>query len=354
VLVSNVKLSSTTQKKKYCGMKFESKDQRKPAFEAKGLETVRRDQCALTQKILRNSLITLFRNGIGAVKTYLYRQWSLILAGGLPVSDFILTGRVRSRYRGGRVGPVQAVLARRLAEADPGKVVRNKERLAYVIVATPGVTFRLRDCVLTPMELLEQWDAYTIHSAYYITKHVNAALQRCFGLAPHKVDINAWYESCPKPRRRIHFWPTTRSGSSLMISSYFGSDICSLCGRKCMSQGRSRAAVCADCRKDDVKALVVAMQRLNTTQRKALSLANRCSSCNLCFEDAGTFAALQTHQKPKSKTTLFGGSGTSHSERIVTPLANCSCVDCPTTFDRHKQREAELEATALCQTLDAI
>jgi hypothetical protein len=119
-----------------------------------------------------------------------------------------------------------------------------------------------------------------------------------------------------------------------------------------MSQGRSRAAVCADCRKDDVKALVTAMQRLNTTQRKALSLANRCSSCNLCFEDAGTFAALQTRQKPKSKTTLFGGS--SHSERIVTPLANCSCVDCPTTFDRHKQREAELEAIALCQTLDAI
>ncbi len=119
-----------------------------------------------------------------------------------------------------------------------------------------------------------------------------------------------------------------------------------------MSQGRSRAAVCADCRKDDVKARVVAMQRLNTTQRKALSLANRCSSCNLCFEDAGTFAALQIHQKPKSRTTPFGGS--SHSERIVTPLANCSCVDCPTTFDRHKQREAELEATALCQTLDAI
>jgi hypothetical protein len=30
--------------------------------------------------------------------------------------------------------------------------------------ATPGLVFKLRDCVLTPMELLEQWDAYTIHS----------------------------------------------------------------------------------------------------------------------------------------------------------------------------------------------
>ena len=115
-------------------MKFESKDQRKPTFEAKGLETIRRDQCALTQKILQNSLVTLFRFGIDAVKSYLVRQWALILSGRLPVSDFILTGRVRSRYRGGRIGPVQAALARRLAETDPAKIVRHKERQPYVIV----------------------------------------------------------------------------------------------------------------------------------------------------------------------------------------------------------------------------
>jgi DNA polymerase zeta len=156
--------------KRYCGMKLEAKDQKKPTFEAKGLEIVRRDQCALTQKVLRNALIALFNSGIESVRAYLSRQWSLIFAGELPVSDFILTGGVRNRYRGGREGPVQAVLARRLGEADPGRVVRHKERLPYVIVATPGITFRLKDCVLTPLELLERWDAYTIHSTYYITK----------------------------------------------------------------------------------------------------------------------------------------------------------------------------------------
>jgi DNA polymerase zeta len=156
--------------KRYCGMKLESKSQRKPVFEAKGLETVRRDQCALTQKVLRNALIALFRHGKEAVKDYLYRQWSLIFSGQLPVSDFVLTGRVRSRYRGGREGPVQAVLARRIGEADPGRIIRHKERLPYVIVATPGITFRLKDCVLTPLELLERWDAYAVHSAYYIEK----------------------------------------------------------------------------------------------------------------------------------------------------------------------------------------
>lgn len=205
-------------------MKFDSKDTKRPEFEAKGIETVRRDQCALTQKVLKNSLVMLFRNGVGAVKNYLFRQWSLILSGRIPVSDFILTGRVRSKYRGGRIGPVQAALFRRLSEADPRLVMRNKERLAYVIVATPGVAFRLRDCVVTPMELLEQWDALSVHVSYYVVKHVNAALQRCFGLAPHNIDINRWYAECPKPRRRIHFWPIsgTKMGNSSMISVSVG------------------------------------------------------------------------------------------------------------------------------------
>jgi DNA polymerase zeta len=164
--------------KRYCGMKFESRNDRKPSFEAKGLETVRRDQCALTQKVLRNALITLFRHGIDAVHDFLNRQWYLINAGHIPMSDFVLTGRVRSQYRGGREGPVQAVLAQRLAEADPGHITRNKERIPYVIVATPGKKFKLKDCVLTPVEMLERWDGYTIHSAYYIERVSNTATKR--------------------------------------------------------------------------------------------------------------------------------------------------------------------------------
>lgn len=325
-------------KKKYCGMKFEARDQRKPVFEAKGIETVRRDQCALTQKVLRNALISLFKSGPTAVRSYLERQWSLILSGHVPVSDFILTGRVRSSYRGGRAGPVQAVLSRRLAEADPGRVVRHKERLSYVIVATPGRTFRLKDCVLTPTELLEQWDAYAVHANYYVTKHVNAALQRCLGLAPHYIDVAAWFAETPKPRRRLHFWPVTRSGSSAMIHSYFGSDICSLCGCRCRAHGRSKATICTDCRRKKATAIVKAEKMINDNQRDAQIASKRCRECNLCFEDAYTFARVES----SSKTS---------SEVLVTPLANCTCTDCPITFQRHRLRETQFEAEALYKAL---
>lgn len=149
-----------------------------------------------------------------------------------------------------------------------------------------------------------------------------------------------WFASCPKPRRRIHFWPITRSGNSIMISSYFGSDICTLCGRKGRAESRSRAAVCTRCRVDEVTALGTALNRLSFIQQEAKHIAQRCSGCNLCFEDASTFG----EQKSSSgRRQNFTG--------IVTPIANCTCIDCPMTFERHRIREAELEALAVCESL---
>jgi hypothetical protein len=214
------------------------------------------------------------------------------------------------------------------------------------------MVFKLRDCVLTPMELLEQWDAYTIHSAYYITKHVNAALQRSLGLAPYFIDIASLYDSSPKPRHRIHFWPTTRSRqSNAMISSFFGSDKCSLCGRKCKATSRSKAAVCKDCRSYPMNSIVSAMQRLSLAQKDALALAHQCSDCNLCFEDASTFATVKIiNSRAQIDVTRKGAQST----MLITPLANCSCIDCPVTFARHRMREKELEALAMCNALDIL
>ena len=344
-------------KKKYCGMMYESPTQKNPVFEAKGIETVRRDQCTITQRVLKNALIHAFqKRGIGPTKDYLHRQWALIHAGNLPVSDFVLTGRVRSQYRGGRVGPVQASLAKRLAEIDPGWVVRHKERLPYVIVAMPGKAFKLKDGVLTPLELLEQWDSYSINAEYYTQRHVNAALQRCFGLPPFKINIHAWYNSCPKPRKRIHHWPQSKSTSSLMISSYFGSDTCAFCSSKCKSVGSSKVVVCQKCKRDTIAVTCTAIGRLKRTQQQALHLASVCSDCNGCLEHSKTFAQEEIRQSTKRRENSIHGMfsptrTTRRGAKLCTPLANCVCTDCPITYKRHRIRELEIEAMELCQAL---
>jgi len=43
-------------KKRYAGFKYESPDQEKPVFEAKGIETVRRDTCPVVSKMLEKCL----------------------------------------------------------------------------------------------------------------------------------------------------------------------------------------------------------------------------------------------------------------------------------------------------------
>jgi len=249
---------------------------------------------------------------------------------------------------------VQASLAKRLAEVDPGRVIRHKERLPYVIVAMPGRAFKLKDGVLTPLELLEQWDSYSINAEYYTTRHVNAALQRCFGLPPFKINIETWYNSCPKPRRRIHHWPQSRSSSSSMISSYFGSDICALCANKCKSIGSSRVVVCQNCKTDSIAVVSTAVERLKKTQQKANQLASVCSACNGCLESSMTFAREEIQQSTKKNEIYSLGMMNVASRkggRLCTPIANCVCIDCPITYERHNMREIEIETMELCQAL---
>jgi len=313
------------------------------------METVRRDQCKLTQNVLRNALMTLFCGGsIVDVRMQLCRQWALIHAGRLPVSEFILTGRVRSEYRGGKLGPVQSALARRLAESDPARRILHKERLPYVIAALPGHTFKLRDCVLTPNELLEHWDAFTIHCGYYITKHVNAALKRCFSLAPFYCDIDSWYEASPKVPKPIHYWPSSKSGHGSMISFFFGSDACAICRRPCHSSAIERVVVCDACKDFRSNSTYIAILQLNSIQQQSNQLAYICHECNGCLENSGSYAR-EKHvpiSKARNKsTTKFMVDG------IHSPISNCTCIDCEISYKRHALREREIETLALCKAL---
>lgn len=49
-------LTFTSTSQRYVGYKYESSDQKEPTFEAKGIETVRRDTCPAVSKILEKSL----------------------------------------------------------------------------------------------------------------------------------------------------------------------------------------------------------------------------------------------------------------------------------------------------------
>lgn len=73
-------------KKRYVGFAYESADQTEPVFDAKGIETVRRDSCPAVAKMLESCLRVLFSSkDLSAVKEYCTRQWGKILSNRVSI-----------------------------------------------------------------------------------------------------------------------------------------------------------------------------------------------------------------------------------------------------------------------------
>lgn len=83
-------------KKRYVGWKYEGSADSVPTFDAKGIETVRRDTCPLVSKLMRKSLETLFKyRDLSQVKMYLQEQFQKLFEDRLPLSDFTFRKEVR-------------------------------------------------------------------------------------------------------------------------------------------------------------------------------------------------------------------------------------------------------------------
>ena len=82
-------------KKRYVGHAYETITQTKPRFDAKGIETVRRDSCPLVAKLLRSSVELMFDTlDASAVRMHVQRAFSRVLTHAAPLTDFIFAKEV--------------------------------------------------------------------------------------------------------------------------------------------------------------------------------------------------------------------------------------------------------------------
>ena len=83
-------------KKRYVGFKYEKRTDNIPTFDAKGIETIRRDGTPALQKIEEAALKILFRTSdLSMVKEYFQRQCSKILTNNVSVQDFCFAKEVK-------------------------------------------------------------------------------------------------------------------------------------------------------------------------------------------------------------------------------------------------------------------
>ncbi|XP_077075913.1 DNA polymerase zeta catalytic subunit [Siphateles boraxobius] len=262
-------------KKRYVGYMYESLDQKNPVFDAKGIETVRRDGCPAVAKILERSLKLLFESrDISQVKQYVQQQCVKVLEAKASMQDLIFAKEYRGSgsYRPGACVPALE-LTRRMMAHDRRLEPRVGERVPYVIVyGTPGVP--LIQLVRRPVEVLQD-PSLLLNATYYITKQILPPLARIFNLIG--VDVFIWYHELPRVQKA---WSSagggggdegTRKGT---ISQYFTTLHCPVC------DDLTQLGVCERCRAEPQRVAVHLHQDLRLWESQQEQLLKVCRSCS--------------------------------------------------------------------------
>ncbi|KAM8831537.1 DNA polymerase zeta catalytic subunit isoform 2-T2 [Spinachia spinachia] len=261
-------------KKRYVGYMYESLDQKEPVFDAKGIETVRRDGCPAVSKILERSIKLLFETrDISQVKQFVQHQCMKILDGRASMQDLTFAKEYRgsSSYRPGACVPALE-LTRRMMAHDRRLEPRVSERVPYVIVyGMPGVP--LIQLVRRPMEVLHD-PALRLNATYYITKQILPPLARMFQLIG--VDIFAWYQELPRSQKAscsaaVGGEEVGRKGT---ISQYFTTLHCPVCDEL------TQLGVCSQCRNAPQRVAVTLYQDIRLWESQQEQLLKICRNCS--------------------------------------------------------------------------
>ncbi|KAK8877157.1 DNA polymerase family B [Apiospora arundinis] len=230
-------------KKRYVGYKYESRDQVKPDFDAKGIETVRRDGTPAEQMIEEKALKILFETAdLSQVKEYFQTQCRKIMRGAVSIQDFCFAREVKlGTYSDRGPPPPGALISTKKMLEDARAEPQYGERVPYVVVTgAPGA--RLIDRCVAPEDLLSGRNAHlSLDAEYYISKNLIPPLERIFNLVG--ANVRGWYDEMPKVQR-VHRIDTRAKGGLLRkatLESYMQAASCLVCGVKTTpDQNRNR------------------------------------------------------------------------------------------------------------------
>lgn len=267
-------------KKRYVGFMYETLDQEDPIYEAKGIETVRRDGCPAVAKMLEKVLRILFETkDVSLVKSYVCRQFTKLLSGKANIQDLIFAKEFRGINGYKPIACVPALeMTRNWVRIDPRRIPRRGERVPFIVTnGPPGLP--LIKLVRHPSEVLAN-DGLIINAMYYITKAIIPPLNRCLLLIG--ADVNEWFAVLPRKLFATHINPVASekvavvnpSGKKSTISQYFNSTNCiTECGRQ------TKQGICEECLKDSQKVVVSIFEKMSTIERSCESIKEICRSC---------------------------------------------------------------------------
>ena len=266
-------------KKRYVGFKYEHRDQKEPDFDAKGIETVRRDGTPAEQKIEEKALKILFKTAdLSQVKRFFQSQCTKIMKGKVSIQDFCFAREVKlGTYSDKGPPPPGALISTRRMIEDPRLEPQYGERVPYVVI-TGGPGARLIDRCVAP-EVLLQDAQLELDSEYYISKNLIPPLERIFNLVG--ANVRQWYDEMPRFQRirRVEGLTTSDSRDTVArrtLESYMKSSTCIVC-REILDGDSS---ICNSCSEQSPQTILLLRTRIAKAERKAVQLNEVCRSCS--------------------------------------------------------------------------
>jgi DNA polymerase zeta len=269
-------------KKRYVGYKYEHPDQAQPEFDAKGIETVRRDGTPAEQKIEEKALKLLFETAdLSEVKAYFQAQCTKIMQGNVSVQDFCFAREVKlGTYSDKGPPPPGALISTKRMLEDARAEPQYGERVPYVVVSGgPGA--RLIDRCVAPEDLLHDPHS-SLDAEYYISKNLIPPLERIFNLVG--ANVRQWYDEMPKVQRIRRVDATSLAGPAAgagwkkkTLEAYLKSASCAVCGVKMHKE--SLGMVCSRCKRDTAGSMVQVQRRLNGDEVRLRDALKVCQTC---------------------------------------------------------------------------
>ncbi|KAH8997309.1 hypothetical protein EDB92DRAFT_2030379 [Lactarius akahatsu] len=296
-------------KKRYVGFKYENPDDTEPVFDAKGIETVRRDGVPAQKKMTETSLKILFRTqDLSDVKRYCYESWKKILENKVSIQDFIFSREVRmGTYSDKGPPPPGAVVAARRQLEDPNNEAQYGNRIPYII-ARGAPHERLVDRAVALEEFYDS--EKQLDGSYYISRVLIPPLERIFNLVG--ADVRGWYEEMPRRIRadgvdNALMSPEKAKGlmtpGRLRIEEHFRNSQCILC------RSFSDEGLCEQCRCAPAETMSGLLSQVRISEKRLQTVHDVCTAC--------------TRSEP------------------LEPV-RCTSLDCPWFFQRKKvEKQAE-------------
>lgn len=269
-------------KKRYVGFKYETRSQAEPDFDAKGIETVRRDGTPAEQKIEEKALKILFRTSdLSQVKSYFQQECEKIMKGSVSVQDFCFAREVKlGTYSDRGPPPPGALISTKRMLEDARAEPQYGERVPYVVITgAPGA--RLIDRCVAPEELLEN-EHSELDAEYYISKNLIPPLERIFNLVG--ANVRNWYDEMPKVQRirrvdanlQLQGMSKELGINKKTLESYMKSSSCLVCKEKLEVEG----SICPKCLSRKPESLWTLRSRLKKAERKFVDIQKICQSCS--------------------------------------------------------------------------